>query len=110
MQIDVIKFVESCTIFQRAKGVTKNQGLYQPLPIPSKPWESVSMDFFIGFPRTRQGFYIVFVIVDRFSKMAHFVPYKCTNDASDIANIFFREFFRIHGLPSVIINDRGIKL
>ena len=50
------KFIESCTIFQQEKGMTTNQGLYQPLPIPSRPWESISMDFVMGLPKTMQGF------------------------------------------------------
>lgn len=88
MIADIKKFVQSCTICQQAKGTTTNQGLYQPLPIPSRPWESISMDFVMGLPRTKQGFDSIFIIVDRFSKMAHFVPCKSTNDANEkkIAN------------------------
>ena len=98
MNNEVKKFIECYTIFQQAKGMTINQGLDQPLPIPSWPWESISMDFVMGLPKTKQCCDSVFFIVERFSKMAHFVPCKSTNDASQISNLFFKEVDRIHGL------------
>lgn len=55
MHIDIRKFLESCTVCQREKGVSTNAGLYQPLPIPSRPWESLSRDFVIGLPKTKIG-------------------------------------------------------
>ena len=99
MNNEVKKFIECCTIFQQDKGMKTNQGLYQPLPIPSRPWESISMDFVMGLSKTKQGCDNVFFIVDRFSKMAHFLPCKSTNDASHIDNLFFKEVFRINCFP-----------
>lgn len=106
---DVSRYVARCRICQISKGTTTNAGLYRPLPTPSRPWDSISMDFVLGLPRMQRGSDSIFVIVDRFSEMVHFVPCKKTTDALNIAKLFFREVFRIHGLPSFIISDRDTR-
>ena len=73
MQREVDKLVKSCRICQISKGLATNAGLYLPLPIPEQPWTNVSIDFVLGLPRTQKGKDFIFMVVDRVSKMVHFI-------------------------------------
>ena len=106
---DVEKIVKRCVTCHKAKMHGSNAGLYTPFPIPTVPWEDVSMDFIVGLPRTQRGKDSIMVVVDRFSKMAHFVPCNKTLDAIDVVDRYFKEIFKLHGIPNSITSDRDSK-
>ena len=109
MRRDVHRHCFRCISCLKAKSKTMPHGLYTPLPFASAPWEDISMDFILGLPRTVRGFDSIFVVVDRFSKMAHFIPCHKMDDVNNISKLFFRDVVRLHGLPRSIISDRDPK-
>ena len=86
MYKDVQKFLKSCGVRKVAKGVSQNTCLYKPITVPKKPWSDISMDFFLGLPKVVKGYDSILVVVDKFSKMTHFIPCKKTSDASMLLN------------------------
>jgi hypothetical protein len=109
MRRDVVRFVAHCTTCQKAKSRLNPHGLYMPVPAPSIPWEDISMDFVLGLTRTKRGRDSIFVVVDRFSNMAHFIPCNKIDDASHIADLFFWEIIRLHGVSNTIVSDCDTK-
>lgn len=107
MRQDIYAYVDKCDVCQRNKSPRhKPFGLLQPLPIPSRPWSSVSMDMIVKLPLSK-GFDSIFVVVCRLTKQAHFIPCNESISALDLAEIYISNIFKHHGLPDDIISDRG---
>ena len=109
MKRDVERVCARRVTYRQAKSRVLSHGLYTPLPVPSAPWVDISMDFVLGLPRSRNGRDSIFVVVDRFSKMAHFISCHKTDDATHIADLFFREIVRLHSVPRSIVSNRDVK-
>ncbi|KAL0562076.1 hypothetical protein IC582_002531 [Cucumis melo] len=110
MKREVAEFVSRCLVCQQVKAPRqKPAGLLQPLSIPEWKWENVSMDFITGLSRTLRGFTVIWVVVDRLTKSAHFVPGKSTYTASKWAQLYMSEIVRLHGVPVSIVSDRDAR-
>ncbi|KAH7624275.1 putative Transposon Tf2-6 polyprotein [Nannochloris sp. 'desiccata'] len=107
---DVQAYVDGCSQCGRSKPRSRfPAGLLQPLELPNEPWESVSMDFIVKLPKTKEGFDAVMVVVDRFSKYVEFIPTFTTATAEETAFLFFKEILCRYGCPASIVSDRDSK-
>jgi predicted aspartyl protease len=110
MYRDTKKYVHTCMECQRIKSSNqKKAGLLQPLPIPKARWDQVTMDFIVQLPKTKAGHDAIYVIVDKLSKMAHFIPTHTTATAPDTAKLFLHHVVKLHGVPKSIVSDRDSK-
>ncbi|CAL2265878.1 unnamed protein product [Prunus armeniaca] len=110
MKGDIAKYVSKCLICQQVKAKRqKPSGLMQPLLIPEWKWELITMDFVFKLPRTSKGHDGIWVIVDRLTKSAHFLPIKETYSLSRLAKLFVDEIVRLHGAPVSIVSDRDAR-
>lgn len=98
------RFVRKCKVCRIAKTRGSNAGLYQPLPVPMAPWEDVSLNFVLGLPRTQRNKDSVMVVVDQFSKMAHFTACNKTFDASQVVCLFCRKLSGCMAMPRSVLN------
>ncbi|QRW04573.1 Retrotransposable element Tf2 protein [Ceratobasidium sp. AG-Ba] len=105
MKQQVNRFVETCEICQRSKG-HKHYAPQKPLPIPRKPWEDIAYDFIVKLPES-QGMDSILVVIDRFSRQAHFIPCLESTNAEGVADLFIKEIWKLHGLPKTTVSDRG---
>ena len=108
MNEQIAQYVKGCELCQRSKSATgKKAGKLMPLSIPEKIWEDISMDFVGPLPVTPSGNDSILVVIDRLSKMAHFLPCKTDIDAKGVAELFVERVWSLHGLPKSIVTDRG---
>src|SRR5947207_6934703 len=82
-------------------------GLLQPLKVPEWKWVEIIMDFIIGLPRTQSGHDFIWVIVDRLTKVAHFIPVKETYQDPKLAELCMTKIVCLHGVPKKIVSNRG---
>jgi transposase InsO family protein len=98
--------VKECSICQQAKPDRfRYPGLLQPLPVPSGAWQTVTMDFIEGLPKSRR-FNCIMVVVDKLSRYAHFLPLAHPFSAADVAQLYMEGVFKLHGLPLAVVSDR----
>jgi hypothetical protein len=82
-------------------------GLLQPLQVPEQKWEEIALDFIIGLPRTQLGYDSIWVIMDRLTKVAQFIPVKITYSGPQLAELYMSRIVYLHGVPKKIVSDRG---
>ena len=99
-------FVKTCDSCQQSTCARMRTGLLQPIPIPVRPWESISMDFIMGLPKTERQHDAIFTFVDRLTKYVHVIPTKSTIDAEGAARLYVNNVFAYYGLSKSIVSDR----
>jgi hypothetical protein len=108
MKGDIAQFVAHCDTCQRIKAEhQKPAGLLQPLPIPVWKWDEIGIDFVVGLPMTRKGNDSIWVIVDRLTKVAHYLPVRTNYGGEKLAQLYVDNIVKLHGVPSRIVSDRG---
>jgi hypothetical protein len=108
MKVEIARYVTRCDTCRKVKVVhLKSAGMLQPLPIPYWKWEDIIMDFITGLPKTSRGFDLIWVIVDRLTKSAHFIPVKVEHSVVTYAKLYIARILSLHGVPKTIVSDRG---
>ena len=106
MTKDVRIFVLNCEVCQKCKyDKFAYSGLLQPLPIPERIWQHITMDFIEGLPNSK-GKQVIYVVVDKLSKAAHFMSLTHPYTATEVAQSFLDNVFKLHGFPGSITSDR----
>jgi hypothetical protein len=108
MKRDVAAHVAKCDVCQRVKAEHQRPaGLLHPLKIPEWKWEKIGMDFIVGLPCTPAGYDSIWVIVDRLTKVAHFVHVRTNYTGAKLAELYMTQIVCLHGVPKKIVSDRG---
>jgi hypothetical protein len=108
MKRDISEYVAICDTCQWVKAEHQRPaGLLQPMMISEWKWEEVGMDFIVGLPRTQRGYDSIWVVVDRLTKVAHFIPVKTTYTGAKLAEIYMERIVCLHDVPKKIVSERG---
>ncbi|KAK9412177.1 hypothetical protein NXF25_003352 [Crotalus adamanteus] len=106
---DIEGYVKGCHVCAQVKVIPKRpMGLLQPVSDPAWPWQDIGMDFIMDLPNVR-GYTVIWMVIDLFSKQAHFIPCKGLPSAKRLAKLFVQHIYRLHGAPHRIISDRGVQ-
>ena len=104
------EYLAQCIEYQQVKAKHKHPSkLLQQLPISEWKWEIININFIIGLPKNVKQNDSIMVVVDKLSKVSHFILVKSTYKSINIADIFMKEIFKIHGVPKIVIYDRDAK-
>jgi len=107
MKRDIAECVAQCPSCQLVKDEhQKPTGQLQPLDVPMWKWDQIAMDFVVGLPKAPSGQDALWVIIDRLTKSAHFLPIKVTDKLDKLAELYVREIVKLHGVPVSIVSDR----
>jgi hypothetical protein len=108
MKRDVAEYVALCDSCQRVKAEHQRPArLLQPLQVPEWKWKEIAMDFIVGLLRTQSGYDFIWVIMDRLTKVAHFIPVKTTYSGLQFVELYMSMIVCLHGVPKKIVSDRG---
>jgi hypothetical protein len=108
MKREIVKYVSECDTCRRVKADhLRPTGNLQPLSIPERKWENICIDFIVGLPRTSRGYNSIWVIVDRLTKSAHFIPVSTTYKVRQYAELYISHIIRYHGISKTIVFDRA---
>jgi hypothetical protein len=108
MKREITEHVVICDSCQKNKAEHhRTARLLQPLRIPQWKWDEIGMDFIVGLPRTQAGYDSIWVVVDRLTKLAHYIPVKTSYSSAVLAELYMSRIVCLHGVPKKIVSDRG---
>lgn len=109
MKKEVDKYLARCLEYPQVKMERQHLvGLIHTLPILEWKWEVITLNFITGLPKTKKQNDSIVVVVDKLSKFAHFIPVQYTSKTIQIANVFMKDIFKLHGIPRVVISNRDV--
>lgn len=108
MKIELAEYTALCDVCQLVKAShQKPSGLLQPLPVPYWKWDEIGMDFITGLPKSQVGYDAIWVILDRLTKVEHFIPINQIYGKNELAELHLTKIVVLHGVPRNIYSDKG---